>query len=465
MITIFFDLQSKRPIYEQLYKHIKNEIEQGALIQNEKLPSKRKLAEHLKISAVSVETAYAQLLTEGYIRSVEKSGYFVDAAPFPPFKATPLVTSLIPIVHEPHYDIDFKTSVVDTELFPNTVWAKLARTVLSENTHEVLNVMHPQGQRNLREAIAVYLFRFRGIQADPEQIVVGAGSEMLYTLLIQLLGRNHLFATENPGYLKIRQILQANELDPIAIPLDQQGISVDKLSKSSAHVVHVTPSHQFPSGIVMPIKRRMELLEWANESLNRYIIEDDYDSEFSVTNQPIPALQGLDHHEKVIYLNSFTKSIAPSLRIGYLVLPLHLLKKYRENQTFGACTVPAFEQAILAKFMMEGYFERHLNRMRIAYKKKRDYLIERLIASGIAGKNDIIGSDAGLHFLLKVRNGMSEEALIQEAKNASIRLYGLSEYMIGKEVSSEPTLVVGYSGLTESLIDQAIERLVQVWKI
>jgi GntR family transcriptional regulator/MocR family aminotransferase len=354
--------------------------------------------------------------------------------------------------------------VVDTELFPNTVWAKLAREVLSENTHEVLNVMHPQGQRSLREAIAIYLLRFRGIVADPEQIVVGAGTEMLYTLLIQLLGRNPIYATENPGYVKTRQILQANDLGAIAIPLDASGISVSSLSTSTAQIVHVTPSHQFPSGIIMPIKRRMELLEWANHDLNRYIIEDDYDSEFSVTSQPIPALQGLDQSEKVIYLNSFTKSIAPSLRIGYLVLPVHLLKNYRENQTFGACTVPAFEQAILTKFMMSGSFERHLNRMRIAYKKKRDYLIEQFIHSGIASKNDIIGSDAGLHFLMKVRNGLSEEELVQRAKNVSIRLYGLSEYFVEKLQMSDPTLVIGYSGLTEAAIDEAILRLQDAWK-
>ncbi len=466
MITFFYDETSDVPKYVQLYRHIKSEIECGHLHYKEKMPSKRKLAEHLNMSAVTVETAYSQLVAEGYLKSVEKSGYYVDITGFPfttKGKEEDIQKSFVR--DDEHYLYDFRTNVVDTTLFPYSIWSKLTRWVLAENKEEILNFTHPQGLRCLREQIALYLSRFRGIEASADQIIVGAGSEMLYHLVIQLLGRENLYATENPGYGKMKQILMNNDCRHINIDLDESGVSLTQLIKSNANVVHLTPSHQFPTGIVMPIKRRIELLEWAYQAKNRFIIEDDYDSEFAAGIQPIPALQGIDQQDKVIYLNTFSKSIAPTLRIGYLVLPKSLLSLYQEKQSYGACTVPNFEQMILTKFMQEGYFESHLNRMRKAYKKRRDVLINALVDNHIVGKNAIYGEDAGLHFIINMNHRYNEKVLIALAKTESVRIYGLSEYYVGTLPEAKTVLILGYSGLSENQIIEAVKNLKQAWQI
>jgi GntR family transcriptional regulator/MocR family aminotransferase len=468
MITLLFENKIKVPKYEQLYRFIRKEIENDRLHSNEKMPSKRKLAIHLKISSVTVETAYAQLVAEGYLRTVPKSGYFVQ-----PFESNLLnVTPSTPEMQLPYdkeqvkYEYDFKTNVVDTNLFPFSTWAKLAREVLSESSNELLNVTHPQGSYALRKEIADYLYNFRGIKAMAEQIVVGAGSEYLMGLMIQLLGRKSIYAVENPGYHKIYKIFTSNDVTTVPVSLDEQGLSINKLRETSANIVHITPSHQFPLGIVMPVRRRISLLNWANESSDRYILEDDYDSEFRFSGHPIPALQGLDHSGKVIYINAFTKSLAPSLRISYMVLPPKLLEIYQKNFMFYSCTVPNFEQYTLSKFMSRGYFERHLSRMRNAYKERRDLLITAVHRSKLSESVDIIGSDAGLHLLMHIKNGLDEAQLVAKAKAVSVRVYGLSEYYsFPAQDYPQGTVVIGYSGFNSSDIDTAVARLENAWNL
>ncbi|HBL84993.1 MAG: GntR family transcriptional regulator [Clostridiales bacterium GWF2_38_85] len=468
MITFIFDNNIKMPMYEQLYRFIRVEIENGRLHSDEKMPSKRKLAIHLKISTITVETAYAQLVAEGYLRAVQKSGYFVQSYESNLLNVEPFIPETPVIYNESQekYDYDFKTNVVGTNLFPFTTWAKLAREVLSESRNELLNITHPQGSFLLRKEIADYLYNFRGVKANTEQIVVGAGSEYLMGLIIQLLGRKNIYAVENPGYSKIYKIFQSNDVTTVPVSLDEQGLSVNKLRKTKANVVHVTPSHQFPLGIIMPISRRISLLNWASESSDRYILEDDYDSEFRFAGHPIPALQGLDFLGKVIYINAFTKSLAPSLRISYIVLPPQLLEVYQKRFMFYSCTVPNFEQYILSKFMCKGYFERHLNRMRNAYKERRDLFINAISRSNLADSIDIIGQDAGLHLLMQIKNGLNETQLVNRAKDASVRVYGLSEYY-NSVIQNFPksTVVIGYSGLQPSQIDEAVKRLEKAWKI
>ncbi len=467
MITFIFNTQSKTPLYEQLYRFIRTEIERGKLSREEKLPSKRKLAAHLKISTVTVETAYAQLEAEGYIKTVPKSGYYVlpfeaqaQTEPAQTDKGTPPAGET-----SAEYDYDFKTNVVDTGLFPFATWAKLAREVLAESSHELLNVTHPQGSPALRREIAEHLYKFRGIAASPDQIVVGAGSEYLIVLFIQLLGRTGTYALENPCYGKIYKIFKSNEIITVPVELDEQGLSVTALENTQADIVHVTPSHQFPLGIVMPVGRRLALLRWANEKSGRYIIEDDYDSEFRFTGQPIPALKGLDREDRVIYINAFTKSLAPSLRISYAVLPRCLMDVYRENFMFYSCTVPNFEQYTLCKFLSSGSFERHLSRMRKAYKERRDLLLSAIAQSELAAVTRIIGADAGLHFLMVVQNGMSEAELVANARQAGVNLLGLSGYynFPVKELPAG-TLVVGYSGIKPGDMTAAVKRLEEAWR-
>jgi GntR family transcriptional regulator/MocR family aminotransferase len=466
MFTLIFDDNSATPKYEQLFKLIKKEIETGGFKANEKLPSKRKLALHLKISPVTVETAYSQLVAEGYLRTVPKSGYFVQSLEngLLNFEERSFQIPLSEQTTKEKYAYDFKTNVVDTTLFPFSTWAKLGREVLSGSSNELLNVTHPQGSYLLRQEIAQYLYHFRGIKTTAEQIVVGAGSEYLLGLIIQLLDRKSVYGIENPGYYKTSKIYHCHDIKTIPIPLDEQGLSIKSLKKTSANVVHITPSHQFPLGIIMPVSRRISLMNWANEDDNRFIIEDDYDSEFRFTGQPIPALQGLDRFGKVIYINSFTKSLAPSLRINYMVLPPKLLKIYRQKFMFYSCTVPNFEQYTLSKFMNRGFFERHLFRMRNAYKERRDLFITGILSSKLAPHVEIIGQDAGLHFLMRVENGMDESQLVSTAKQANIRVYGLSEYYHFPDKNCpQSTVVIGYSGLHPDQINQAVELLESIW--
>ncbi len=464
MLTLDLDTNSKTPLYLQLYQHIKAEILSGHLKPGEKLPSKRALSAHLKLSVMTVETAYAQLVAEGYLIAKPGSGYYVadvrmDWEPIPQTDAISMQAQ-----PEPPIRYDFKTNSVDTADFPFSVWAKLSREVLSEGSRELLNACHPQGVLFLRQKIADYLKAFRGMQVSPEQIVVGAGSEYLTGLIIQLLGRDNAYGVENPGYSKIYEIFCANTARVFPIPMDVQGANVDAITGFGLRVLHVTPSHHFPLGIVMPIARRMELLQWASAKPERYIIEDDYDSEFRYAGRPIPALQSLDRNETVIYINTFTKSLAPSMRISYLVLPPHLCKRFTAKLGFYSCTVPVFEQLTLAKFMDNAHFETHIARMKRIYKQRQQVMCETIRAGKLRNIVTISGCDAGMHLLLTVHNGMKQNALLTTARQCGVQVYGLSSYY-SFPVSDMPdcTVVAGFSGLDETQIRSGIEALEQAW--
>ena len=466
MITTVLNPAAGRPMYLQLYGFIRSEIESGRLSSHEKLPSRRKLAAHLKVSLATVGTAYAQLAAEGYIRAEAKRGYYVQPFVAHSFSGGPQAAPAASrgsreMSGRPEFD--FQTNVVDTNLFPYAIWARLARKTLSEGGGELLNAADPQGDPALRGEISRYLHDFRGINAHPGQIVVGAGSEYLLGLLIQILGRGRVYAMEDPGYPKNRRIYMGNDVEILPVQLDGQGLSASELRKTEAEIVHITPSHQFPLGMVMPVSRRISLLHWAREKAGRYVLEDDYDSEFRFVGRPIPALQGMDP-EKVIYTNSFTRSLAPSLRISYLVLPPSLLEIYREKYLFYSCPVPNFEQNTLFRFMSLGYFESHLNRMRNAYKERRDQLVAAVMNSSLGGSVEVIGSDAGLHLLFRVNNGMNEKQLVSSAGAAGVRVYGAGEFSAGRAGNCpESTVVIGYSGFPAQNIAPAVERLERAW--
>lgn len=465
MITVTFDPADRRPLYEQLYLHIRREISEGHLTAGERLPSKRALSAHLKVSVVTVEGAYSQLLAEGYVRSEPKRGFFVQAL-------EPTAPPLSPCAHPsapkppslPPLQYDFSTNAVDTSLFPFSAWAKLSREVLSSGNTALLDALPPQGATELREAIVHHLYHFRGMQVAPEQIVVGAGSEYLTTLLIQLLGAQGGWAVEDPGYPKTARILNSNGVPVHPVPLDEQGLSVDALDASGARVVHVTPSHHFPLGTVMPMPRRSALLAWAEQRPDRYIIEDDYDSEFRFSGRPIPALQGLDRSGRVIYLNTFAKSLAPSLRISYLVLPPHLTEEYRRRLLFYSSTVPSFEQHTLALFMERGHFERHIARARTRYRTRKAQLLSAAEEAGLLRHGRVLGADAGLHFLLQLDDPRSEEELTALAVQAGVGVYPLSRYYLTPPPADRlPTFVLGYARLQAEAIPAACTRLAGAW--
>jgi GntR family transcriptional regulator/MocR family aminotransferase len=463
MLTSFHKRKKNEPLYVSLYKHLKKMIVDLQFIENEKLPSKRKLAQELKISPLTVESAYQQLIAEGYVYSIEKSGYYVakQIELLQSDKREKKESKRYNRENEKHYQYEFRTNVVDTSLFPNDTWAKLSREVLSEKHHEMLNVTHPQGMRPLRKEIARFLELYRGVVVNEEQIVIGSGTASLLSMIIELLGRDKHYAIENPGYSKLYRLFKGSDVRLALIDVDEQGLNVNELSRSKAEIVHITPSHQFPTGAVMPIQRRTELLNWANGSIKRYIIEDDYDNEFRFQGKPIPALQGFDENDKVIYLNTFTKTLAPSFRMSYMVLPYGLLKKYYEISSYHGGTVPNFEQYIMCKFINKGYFERHINRMRNQYRQKNEKMIKLFAEIDFIALKSY---ETGLHFLLELTCSMSEEEIIFQLRAKDIWITGLSYYYHGTKKHTKPTLLVGYSGILMNKVEDSTIKLIDALK-
>jgi len=464
MLTYDLAMRGDQPIYVFIYQQIKADILKGLIRTGTKLPSKRVLADHLKISLITVENAYAQLVLEGYVETVEKKGYYVSrlsAMPAvigsgdnsPPQGAA--AATLSP-------DIDFSSNNICSGKFPFSVWARLLREVLSEKDARLLEAAPFNGAYELRLAIADYLRQFRGMQISPEQVIIGAGTEYLYSLIIQLLGRHSIYAIENPGYSKIAKVYTSNDVAYRSINLDDHGLSVTGLWASDANIVHISPSHHYPTGIVMPVGRRQEILKWASEREDRFIIEDDYDSEFRFAGRPVPTLQSIDSNQKVIYLNTFSKSIAPSIRISYMILPPPLLSRFRIGLGFYACTVSSFEQLTLAKFIAKGYFERHLNRMRNYYRKLRDQVINTIVNSAHGKKIKILEEDSGLHFLLKVSTRSSDRELVEKARLGGIRISCLSEYYREENQDDSRTIMINYSGLDYNLAAEAIRQLLEI---
>ena len=333
MFTYRLEAQNGLPLYEALYRHIRQDILSGALTAGERLPSKRSLAEHLQISVMTVETAYHQLEAEGYLYALPKRGFFVSAVDHLPTPAAP--TAIPPEPEAPKWHLDLGRNQVDSSRFPAAAWARLTRQVLSEGNF--LAPVPQQGLYALRQAIARDLWDFKGMAVAPEQIVVGAGAEYLYLLLAQLLGANGrtVFAVEEPGYPKIRQVYGKCGIVCRPVPLDCQGMDPEALAASGAMAAHISPAHHYPTGLVTPIGRRHALLRWA-EASDGFIIEDDYDSEFRFTGRPIPTLQSIDSGGRVIYLNTFSQTISPSMRVGFMVLPPTLLERYRMELNFYA---------------------------------------------------------------------------------------------------------------------------------
>lgn len=452
MFTFQIDNTSNIPIYQQIYSYIRAEIESGNLRSGEKLPSKRAFASHMNVSIITVETAYGQLLSEGYIRSKAGSGFYVED--YHIHDKSEEISEIS--VDSEDIKYDFGTSSADTSLFPFSVWAKFSRATLNEKTTDLLNSCDFRGIQSLREEISQYLHRFRGMDVSPDRIVIGAGSEYLLGLIIQLLGRDMAYGVENPGYHRIYDIFSINTSRVFPVPMDEKGASISAVSGFGINVLHVTPSHHFPLGITMPIVRRQELLQWAYSNPERYIIEDDCDCEFCYNGRPAPALQSLDKQERVIYLNTFTRTLAPSIRIGYMVLPEHLTEKFRSRLGFYSCTVPVFEQYTLAKFMAEGHFERHINRIKKVYRQRRDTLINCIKNSSLSDSAVISGEGAGLHIVLKVLNGMSQDELVSSAFKSGIRIHGLTEYYSFPDSNiPESSLVIGFSGIDAENIEKA----------
>lgn len=428
------------PLYEALYRCIRQDIQSGKLSAGEKLPSKRALAQHLKVSNITVETAYNQLLSEGFLTSREKIGYFV-ALDAHPLSHAPAVE--IPEIPNPAV-LDLITN--SPAHFPFSVWSKLQREVFLDFGEKLLQPVESQGCLALRQAIADHLSAFRGMAVHPKNIVIGAGSDILYHLLTSLLGLDKIYAVEEPGYEKIRKIYAAGGVECTSAPMDEWGVQPQQLG--AAQVLHISPSHHFPTGLVTPVRRRQELLDWAQQA-DGYIIEDDYDSEFRFFAHPMPALHSMDRRGRVIYMNSFSKSLTPAIRISYMVLPDGLMEIFREKLSFYSGTVASFEQYTLARFLSRGYFEKHINRMRKFYKSRRDKVVAALNSCPWRNKIIICEQDAGLHFLVQVDTKLTDAALVDIWAKQGILVQPLSSFYHGGNPSVAGTLVINYSGLDE----------------
>ena len=474
-LIVPLNVQGDRPLYEQIYQYIKDEIRRGNIRPEKQLPSSRELAKSLKVSRSTTQLAYEQLVSEGYLEAVPRKGYFAASLDgiFPPVArsaATVRSDQKIKLsagteqenarrqLFRDEFEVDFSPRGIDLEGFPYATWRKISRSVLKEEDRELFLKGEPQGDLILREAIRDYLHAARGVNCDASQIIIGAGNEYLQMQLSQLIGRDAVIAMENPTYRQAYRVLSGVGHKVMPVGIDKNGFCVKEINGQDVQAAYVMPSHQFPTGIVMPVRRRQELLSWAGEEPGRYLIEDDYDSEFRYKGKPIPALQGMDQNGRVIYMGTFSKAIAPAIRVGYMVLPESLLSVYLEKGRFYSSTVSRVDQRILANFISGGYFERHLNRMREIYKGKHDVLLGEL--KPLEKRFEITGEFAGLHVLLKDKKKETEQSLLEKAAKNRVRVYELSGfYMEEAQAKETSTIVLGYAGLTEEKIRKGVELL------
>ena len=549
---------SGEPLYIRLYRSIRGDCLSGVLRAGDRLPSRRSLARELHVSVNTVDGAYQQLVSEGYVEALPRSGYVVrtlfeggardfriefsgpgkaaetspgnayaetwkaaetspgnayaetwKAAEASPGNAyaetwkaaeprygspdTPAEMPEIDRSGEPRADgadraelIDFSPNGVDLSALPLGDLRKLMREVFASDPTVVFGPCAPEGHVFLRKALCRYLASSRGILCSPDRIVVGAGTDYILQYLIRLLrlaGPIDGIATENPVYNKAVQIFSSMGESVTPLPIDGQGLRTEALRDCRANVAYVTPSHQFPLGIVMPAGRRAELLAWAAAAPGRYVIEDDYDSEFRYEGRPVPPLFAMSKSDKVIYLGTFSKSIAPSMRISYLVLPERLAGICRREMAYFNTTVSVPDQIILARFIESGLFERHINRMRTLYRRKKDLLSKELAFFGDA--LGISGTDAGLHLICTVRSGSgvllrnrpSEKDLVAAAAAVGVRVYGISGYFLERDIGErsetgtadsdfripESTILLGYGGLDTDALARGCVLLKDAW--
>ncbi len=471
MFTIDFS-SSKKGLCETLCDEIRSQISNGKLLPNGRLPSKRSLAEHLGVSVMTVQNAYAELIAEGYIYSIEKKGFFVtDLADVSVSEnARPDSKRISPAsasgaVKGDSFFADFTSNSADSKNFPFSLWAHLMRKVLTDEEikNRILDRVSVKGVLELRIAISEYLRDFRNMDVSPEKIVIGSGTESLCSMIVQLLGTNLTYAVENPGYHKVAKVFALNGASVVHVDIDECGVNPESLEKSGAKVVHVSPSHHFPTGIVMPVRRRLELLSWAEKN-GSFIIEDEYDSEFRFNGKPLPSLLSSDD-SRVIYMNTFSKTLAPSFRISYMILPDSLLERFEKRLGFYSCPVSAFEQFTLARFISGGFYGKHIIRMKNYYRNIRNAFINSINSSSIKSKASIHEENSGLHFLLELKSPQKSEdcsiSLIRKKMlDEGISIPLLSDFFyVESPMSSSASFVLNYSGIEKEKISEIVERM------
>ena len=463
MLSYDMGKRGDNSLYEYLYQQIRDDILSGRIAVDEHLPSKRALAEHLGLSVVTVENAYAQLVAEGYVRAEARRGFYANKiadAPSVPARAGEMLdrdaqgarpvdgTSAAEAASE-----EDTVPLAPTVLEASRLWQRALRSTLASEDEALAFAPAPaQGTLRLRRAIAEHLRASRGMNVDPENIVVGAGSQLLVQLLVQLLDHDATYAVEDPGYLRLTRIYQACGRSVCHVPLDTEGPRLDELEARKADVLHIMPSHQFPSGRVTSISRRYALLAWAVAAPGRHLIEDDYDCEFRLAGKPIPPLSAIDASGRVIYTNTFSKSLSAALRLAYMVLPSELMERYRTELGFYSSTVSSVDQITLARLLESGEYERHVMRVRKRARSVRDALRAALGELNVGGRIAMEEADAGLHCVLSVESDLDEGELARRATENGIPAAPLSDYAWCPENATAPDgrrrLIVRYEDLS-----------------
>lgn len=452
---------NSRPLYKQIYEALKQQILEGILAEHDQLPSKRELADYLHVSMNSVMSAYQQLIAEGYVYTKERRGYFVEA--LDAFIAVPeedVFPEELIEKKSPAYQYSFSHMNADASLFPFRAWQHSEQQALRHYAGSLDNLEHSQGQWLLREEIAKNIGRTRGVRCRPEQIILGASTQWLFELLSMICDKHALFAVEHPGYQRIYQQFHAAARPVCPVSIDQKGMSPRELEESGASIAVVTPSHQMPTGSIMPVSRRIQLLNWSYKQEGRYIVEDDYDAEFKYEGDPIPALHSLDDLNRVIYAGTFSKSLLPGLRLSYMVLPPSLLARYNEQASHLMQTSSSLIQLSLYVFIKNGEYQKHIKRMSKHYKTVRAQLIEALYDT-FGSSISITGEKAGLHFLMEINTPLKLDTILKKAKEHRLELYGIERFRLKESTPADqnPIVIIGFARLRSRDIASAVSLL------
>ncbi|MWC28136.1 MocR-like pyridoxine biosynthesis transcription factor PdxR [Paenibacillus sp. MMS18-CY102] len=498
-LTPFIDEKSAEPIYIQLYRYIRKEMVEGRIVAGTKLPSVRELAQRLSISRTPIALAYDQLQAEGYVRTRPRSGIFAEALPEVADsmggtgrqdqvkregrnneQERTISAGTTALAHEPNgraITIDFGVGAIDWSKFPAAAWRKWMNECLQTDKGRLYQHSELQGERELREEIAAYLHRTRGVRCTPESIVIGAGTYHSLDLALMLIysdGSEKHIASEAAVNEGVQRLFKRHQLQVQPIMLEADGIAVDELHHlrlGSVRAAYVTPSHQYPLGMTLSVAKRMKLLQWAAET-GGYIIENDYDGEFRYAGRPIPALQGLDEQGSVVYVGTFSQAVTPSFRLSYAVLPPALLTRFQERRhSYDQFASPVFQHA-MRLFMSSGGFGRHMRTMRALYQRKRDTALHTIrsvfqIEPGVERKPavTVIGEHSGLHMLLRLNNGLTEQEMIDRASAVGVSVYPISGYWFQPSDAHqyESTVLIGFGGLSEEAIRVGLARLAKAW--
>lgn len=470
MLDYNLEQRGEASLYEYVYQQIRDDIVAGRIAAGEHLPSKRAFASHLGISVITIENAYSQLVAEGYICSKPRRGYYACELPDAPVLASAVEDAdrdTAPAsfgVHDSYGQPEQFAPLSPSALEAARLWQSALRaTLTSEDEREIFSPAPAQGTARLRCAIAHHLRGTRGMNVNPDNIVIGAGAQLLDTMLVQLLGADKIYAVEDPGYLRLTRIYQAMGCKVRHIPLDGEGVNLGELLDAGADVLHLMPSHQYPTGQVTSIARRYALLSWAAERPGRYLIEDDFDCEFRLAGKPIPALASIDAAQSVIYTNTFSKSLSSALRLAYMVLPDELMERFRRELGFYASSVSSVDQVALARLLESGDYERHVNRVRVRAREARDGLVALVRKAFPAGEVSIEHADAGLYCVLAPASDKVGDGLIRAIADVGIPYVNIDDCLWANDQTTiqrtTRRVLIQYDDLSPQVLDALQKQL------